>query len=100
MNTLALSLLENDSDIILLGVLTLFALVAIIIDRRSFLIAAIGYIVTLAATILDGDGAALTVLILGVVLLLLGAFWEKIRARILRLLPAFIPLHRLPPSQV
>ena len=99
-NTLALSLLENDSDIILLGVLTLFALVAIIIDRRSFLIAAIGYIVTLAATILDGDGAALTVLILGVVLLLLGTFWEKIRARILRLLPAFIPLHRLPPSQV
>ena len=68
------------------------------IDRRSFLIAAIGYIVALAATVFDGEGAAVTVLILGVVLLLLGAFWERIRARVLRIVPGFIPLHRLPPS--
>ena len=68
------------------------------IDRRSFLIAAIGYIVALAATVFDGDGAAMTVLILGVILLLLGAFWERIRARLLKLLPGFVPLHRLPPS--
>ena len=102
-NTLALSLLDRDSagaNLILLGVLALFAIVAIVIDRRSFLIAAIGYIVALAATVLDGDGAALTVLALGIVLLLLGAFWERIRARVLRLMPGFIPLHRLPPSQV
>ncbi|MEO1641577.1 MAG: hypothetical protein AAFU41_20300 [Pseudomonadota bacterium] len=100
-NTVALSLLDQDTDganLILLGVLLLFAIVAIIIDRRSFLIAAIGYIVALAATVFDGDGAALTVLILGIVLLLLGAFWERIRARVLRLMPGFIPLHRLPPS--
>lgn len=102
-NTLALSLLESDTtgaNLILLGVLALFALVAIVIDRRSFLIAAIGYIVALAVTVLDGDGAAVTILILGIVLLLLGAFWERIRARMLRLMPGFIPLHRLPPSQV
>ncbi|WP_108813307.1 hypothetical protein [Loktanella sp. Alg231-35] len=99
-NTMALSLLDQDSNLILLAVLMLFAVVAIVIDRRSFLIAAIGYIVALAATVFDGDGAALTVLILGVVLLLLGAFWERIRARILRLMPGFVPLHRLPPSQV
>jgi hypothetical protein len=102
-NTLALSLLDRDTagaNIILLAVLTLFAIVAIVIDRRSFLIAAIGYIVVLATTVLDGDGAALTVLILGIVLLLLGAFWERIRARVLRLMPRFVPLHRLPPSQV
>ncbi|WP_341367762.1 hypothetical protein [Yoonia sp. BS5-3] len=99
-NTIALSLLDSDRDGILLGVLMLFAIVAIIIDRRSFLMAAIGYIVAIAITLLDGDGAAMTVLILGVVLLLLGAFWERIRAWILRLLPGFIPLHRLPPSQV
>ena len=66
----------------------------------AFLIAAIGYIVALAATVFEGDGAALTVLVLGIVLLLLGAFWEKIRARVLRLMPGFVPLHRLPPSQV
>lgn len=102
-NTMALSLMDQDgggSNLILLAVLTMFAIVAIVIDRRSFLIAAIGYIVALAATVFDGDGAALTVLILGIVLLLLGAFWEKIRARVLRLMPGFIPLHRLPPSEI
>ncbi|MCK0097213.1 hypothetical protein MWU60_16670 [Yoonia sp. F2084L] len=99
-NTMALSLLDQDSNLILLAVLLLFAIVAIVIDRRSFLIAAIGYIVALAATVFDGDGAALTVLVLGIVLLLLGAFWERIRARVLRLMPGFIPLHRLPPSQI
>ncbi len=102
-NTVALSLISQDtglSNLILLGVLSLFAVVAIIIDRRSFLIAAIGYIVALAAAVFDGEGAALTVLILGIVLLLLGAFWERIRARALRLVPRFIPLDRLPPSHV
>jgi len=101
-NTVALTLLDQDSqeaNMILFGILMLFALVAIIIDRRSFLIAAIGYIVVLAATVFEGEGAALTVLILGIVLLLLGAFWEKIRARVLRPLRGVLPLHRLPPSQ-
>ncbi len=100
-NTIALSLLTQDSNaanLVLLAILGIFALVAIVIDRRSFLIAAIGYIVALAATVFEGNGAAATVLILGVILLLLGAFWEKIRARLLRLMPGFIPLHRLPPS--
>jgi len=100
-NTIALSLLDNDTasaNIILLCVLFLFALVAIIIDRRSFLIAAIGYVVVVASAILDGDGAFTTIIVLGIVLLLLGAFWERIRARLLRLMPGFIPLHRLPPS--
>ncbi|WP_322893179.1 MULTISPECIES: hypothetical protein [unclassified Yoonia] len=102
-NTVALSLLDQDSagsNVILLAFLTLFALVAIVIDRRSFLIAAIGYIVVLAGTVLDGDGAALTVLALGIVLLLLGAFWERIRARILRIMPDIVPLHKLPPSHI
>lgn len=100
-NTVALTLIDRDTtgaNTMLLAFLGLFAIVAIIIDRRSFLIAAIGYIVALAATVFDGDSAALTVLILGIVLLLLGAFWEKIRAVLLRMLPGFVPLHRLPPS--
>lgn len=100
-NTVALSLLDQASpsaNAILAAILAVFALIAIIIDRRSFLIAAVGYIVALAATVFDGDGAAFTVLILGLVLLLLGAFWERIRARLLSLVPGFVPLHRLPPS--
>lgn len=100
-NTLALSLLSTEaasSNITLAVVLFIFALIAVIIDRRSFLIAAIGYVVALASTVFGGEGAATTILFLGIALLLLGAFWEKIRARLLKLLPSFIPLHRLPPS--
>ena len=100
-NTVALSLLESDTataDAWLIGFLALIALVAMIIDRRSFLIAGVGYIVTLSTTIFGYDGAAATVLILGITLLLLGAFWERIRARLLRLFGGLLPLHRLPPS--
>lgn len=99
-NTVALTLLERattSANVILLFFLAAFALIAIIIDRRSFLIAAIGYIVALSTTVLEGENAAATILILGIVLLLLGAFWERIRAVILGALP-FLPLHRLPPS--
>jgi len=100
-NTLALSLLSTQaatSNITLAFVLFVFALIAVIIDRRSFLIAAIGYVVALATTVFGGEGAATSILLLGIALLLLGAFWEKIRARLLTILPSFIPLHRLPPS--
>ena len=99
-NTLALTLLDRDAHWALLGVMLIFALIAIVIDRRSFLIAAIGYIVALASTVFDGETTALTVLVLGIILLLLGAFWEKFRARLLRLMPRFVPLHRLPPSNI
>lgn len=100
-NTLALSLLSTDAasaNLMLALVLLVFAFIAIVIDRRSFLIAAIGYVVALATTVFGSEGTATTILGLGVVLLLLGAFWEKIRARLLKLLPGFIPVHRLPPS--
>lgn len=99
-NTIALSLLDSGtagSNLLLMAVLAFFALVAIVIDRRSFLLAAIGYSVALAFTVLGGDGAPTTVLSLGIVLLILGAFWEKIRSRLLRLMP-FLPLDRLPPT--
>ncbi|WP_342077498.1 hypothetical protein [Yoonia sp. SS1-5] len=98
MNTIALTLMARDANLALLGVLAIFAVVAIIIDRRSFLITAIGYVVALTNTVWDGQSTAMTVLILGIVLLLLGAFWEKIRAAILRLLGGALPLDRLPPS--
>ncbi|MFC4218413.1 hypothetical protein [Pseudophaeobacter arcticus] len=100
-NTIALSLLESgtpSAQLILVAVLLGFALVAIVIDRRSFLIAAIGYSVTLAGTVFDGEGAAMTVLLLGFFLVILGAFWARIRAALLAPLAAVLPLHRLPPS--
>lgn len=99
-NTLALSLLDNGSSsahLALFAVLLLFALVAIIIDRRSFLIAAIGYTVALAGTVFEGQGAAMTILLLGVFLVVLGAFWARFRAVLMRPLAGVLPVHRLPP---
>ncbi|TNC48175.1 hypothetical protein FHG66_14975 [Rubellimicrobium rubrum] len=98
-NTVALTLLSQgtaQANVILSLFLAFIALVAVVIDRRSFLIAGVGYCVTLAGTVFGGSGSAFTVLVLGVVLLLLGAFWERIRRRLLHLLP--LPVHRLPPA--
>lgn len=98
-NTVALTLLAQgtgQAHALLSLFLAFIAVVAIAIDRRSFLIAGVGYCVALAGTVFGGGGSALTVLALGLVLLLLGAFWERIRARLLRLVP--LPLHRLPPT--
>ncbi|MEM7643400.1 MAG: hypothetical protein AAF366_12835 [Pseudomonadota bacterium] len=99
-NTLALTLLDRDSalSLIALGVLlAVFALVAIIIDRRSFLISAVGYIVALVFIVTEGDGFAPVVLALGAALVGLGAGWQAIRARLLRGVPDAIR-DRLPPS--
>jgi hypothetical protein len=98
-NTVALSLLAERQSGLLLAFLMLIAVVAVVIDRRSFLIAGVGYSVTLSATVFDAEGSVYTVLLLGVFLVLLGAFWERIRAVLLRMMP-FLPLHRLPPSNV
>jgi hypothetical protein len=100
-NTVALSLLSSGTaaaNALLAAVLLLFALIAIVIDRRSFLIAAIGYTVALTSTLFQREGAFFTILGLGVVLLILGAYWERIRALLLSMLPDFIPRDRLPPS--
>lgn len=100
-NTIALTLMEQGTfagNLVLVAVLTVFALVAIVIDRRSFLIAAIGYSVILAGTVFEGESASTMVIFLGIGLLLLGAFWERIRAALLARLPTFVPLDRLPPS--
>ncbi len=98
-NTIALSLINDDNMTALLAFLAVIAVIAMIIDRRSFLITAIGYVVAVAGTVFGGDGIATTILALGIVLLILGAFWEKFRARLLRLMPAIVPLHRLPPAE-
>lgn len=97
-NTMALALLEQESNAVLLVVLIFFALIAIIIDRRSFLITAIGYVVALASTVFDGDGAGLTILLLGLFLVALGAFWARIRAALLKTFSGVLPLKRLPPA--
>ncbi|OIQ33192.1 MAG: hypothetical protein BM562_02095 [Alphaproteobacteria bacterium MedPE-SWcel] len=97
-NTIALTLIDSGQDVMLALVLGVFALIAIVIDRRSFLITAIGYIVALSTTVFDNEGTGLSILVLGIALVALGAFWARIRAVLLSLLSPVLPLHRLPPS--
>jgi hypothetical protein len=98
-NTVALTLFEVGSfvpQVIMLFFLILMASFAIIIDRRSFLIAGIGYIVALAVALLDGN-AAIVILALGIGLVLLGAKWEVLRGKLLHALPDFPGKDKLPP---
>ncbi len=98
-NTVALTLITSEAPgarlalVVFLGAL---ALVAIVIDRRSFLIAAVGYVVALSAQLEEGMGIATLILLLGIVLVLLGAFWERIRGVLMGMLP-FLPRAKLPP---
>ncbi|MCO6384175.1 hypothetical protein [Oceanicola sp. 502str15] len=98
-NTVALTLFQQGgvgAYAILLAFLTLMALFAIVIDRRSFLISGIGYVVALV-TLVAEDGTWAFILLLGVFLVALGAFWETIRGGIMAGLPAFPGKDRLPP---
>ncbi|PRY20703.1 hypothetical protein CLV78_11276 [Aliiruegeria haliotis] len=98
-NTVALTLLEVDTpaaQAALIAFLCLMALFAIVIDRRSFLVAGVGYVVALAVIILERQ-AGLAVLGLGLGLVLLGAQWERLRGGIMSGLPSFPGKDRLPP---
>ena len=77
-------------------------LLALVIDRRSFLVAGVIYagLVVGAAFEAAGGGdiaAPLTVLSLGGFITLLGAKWVEARGRLLRALPDFPGKDRLPP---
>lgn len=98
-NTVALSLLEvgtAGAQGALMAFLALVAVFAVAIDRRSFLVSGVGYVVALAVILLEG-GAAFAILLLGLALVILGAQWERLRARLMRALPAFPGKDRLPP---
>ena len=69
------------------------------IDRRSFLVSAVGYIVALSMTVIE-DQAFIAILLLGFGLVLLGAKWEAIRRFILNALPNFPGKTRLPPWEL
>ncbi len=97
-NTVALTLFTNGtlwSLGLLLAFVAIMACFAMIIDRRSFLISGVGYIVALAATVTDGS--FMIIFLLGAFLVFLGAKWEHIRAGLMGALPEFKGKDRLPP---
>ena len=101
-NTVAVTLLAGDPSAGRLAALGAFlvviALVAVVIDRRSFLVSGAGYTVVLAGFVGEGMGIALAVLAMGVAPLILGTQWEAIRAVLLDRLGPLVPRDRLPPA--
>ncbi len=106
-NTMALTLFNSGGTLgyfltaLLLLVVTVISL---IIDRRSFLTAGIGYFGAMVILIFNSsygpDGAAgivFTLLILGAFITSLGTWWVQIRAWIMRHLPDFPYKNRFPP---
>lgn len=96
-NTTALQLLANGQagQLLLLVFLLAIACVAMVIDRRSFLVSGAGYAVWLIVTLFDGS--ALVILFLGFGLVFLGAQWDRLRSALMRALPDFPGKDRLPP---
>ncbi len=98
-NTVALTLFQQDSvmaQILLVAFIAVMALLAVVIDRRSFLVSGVGYIVALSFTVVDGN-AFIVILLFGAGLVLLGAQWEVLRRAIMTSLPEFAGKRRLPP---
>lgn len=98
-NTVALTLFQSEAgwaQPALIGFLTVIALFAVIIDRRSFLISGVGYVVALALTLFE-DQTGMAILVLGAVLVVIGAQWERLRGALMTALPGFPGKTRLPP---
>ena len=81
--------------------LALVALLALAIDRRSFLTAGIGYLGLLIGWALDrgntGAPSVLILLVLGSTITALGTWWVPLRAGVMQALPDFPGKARLPP---
>jgi hypothetical protein len=105
-NTVALTLYNTggQSGVILLMIaLVGIAVLALVIDRRSFLSAAIAYIAIVIAWIVQGNGDAdfgtwtFILILLGAVITAIGTWWVPLRAALMRALPGFPGKDRLPP---
>jgi len=101
-NTVALTLFDTGSiasQVLLAAFIALMAVFAVVIDRRSFLVSGVGYVVALAITVAEGQ-AFFIILLLGAGLVLLGAQWEALRRTVMRALPGFPGKDRLPPHDL
>jgi hypothetical protein len=77
---------------IAVGLYAVLAVVALLVDRRALLVSALGYVIYALAHVLrtagtESESLAVTALIAGCALLLLSAFWHRVRAGLLALLP-------------
>lgn len=88
------------SAVLVVAIYIAMGLVALAIDRRALLVSALAYVLYALTELFRDFGAvelnvALTALIIGSALLLLSAFWQNARARVVTILPDGIA-RRLP----
>jgi hypothetical protein len=80
--------------------LAVFALVALIVDRRSLLVAGLAYVAVLIGLALEDRSASVAValppVVLGAFVVAIGAAWTWLRARLMPLIPF---RDRLPPAR-
>ena len=97
--------LDTTDAMIVLAVMLAMCVLAILIDRRAFLVAGLGYFGAAIATFTDrvavegGLATALTVLIVGAVILVLALGWQNVRRWLIGPLPRDLT-SRLPPVRV
>ena len=99
-NTVAVTLLNGGGIGFLTIALVLITLLALVIDRRSFLTAAIAYIAIVIGWF-TGEGGGTSwifiLLILGAFITAIGTWWVQLRAKVMAVLPDFPGKSRLPP---
>ena len=105
-NTVALTLYNTGGTtgiVLLLVALAAITVLALVIDRRSFLSAAIAYIALVIAWILRGEGEGdfgswtFILILVGALVTAIGTWWVPLRAGLMRALPDFPGKSRLPP---
>ncbi|MEM9582294.1 MAG: hypothetical protein AAGA08_04195 [Pseudomonadota bacterium] len=102
-NTLVMSNYEMGGvgTLVSIIILAVFTLLAVVIDRRSFLTAGLVYMGLLIGQAISNTGTEwapiITLLVLGFFVTTLGAFWTQARAMIMGALPDFPGKNRLPP---
>jgi hypothetical protein len=99
-NTVAVTLMNGGGRGLLVLALVGIAVLALVIDRRSFLTAAIIYIAIVIGWLTgEGDGTSwiFVLLLLGAFITAIGTWWVQLRAGLMRALPEFPGKSRLPP---
>ena len=96
--------LAEPSAVAVLGMMALLSVIALLIDRRALLVSGLSYLAVAISQIVSGSTLfgdqtfALTALILGGIVLVLGLGWTPIRRRVMALLPFEAVKSRLPPT--
>lgn len=84
--------ITSIAAVMVVGIYILFGLIALAIDRRALLVSALAYVLFALTQLFREFGAvelnvALTAFVIGSALLLLSAFWQNARSRVVGFLP-------------